>query len=91
MHFVMKCLRTRKSSCVNARDISPAVYQVLLCCYFPRGGVWYSHPVLARGYPILAWPVYPPSGPDRGNPLLSVPGMGSFTMGRWRYPPPPVN
>ena len=58
---------TRKSSCVNARGISPVMYQVLLCCSFPDpdpgwgrgfphpgpgwGGGGLCHPVLPGGYP----------------------------------------
>ena len=48
---------TRKSSCVNARGIPPAVYQVILWCSLLGGG----------GYPIQSWPEYPHQ-PDGGTP-----------------------
>ena len=55
---------TRKSSCVNARGIPTAAYQVLhlLACMGgpPAGGV-----PLVRGYPS-------PSGPGRGYPSVWI-------------------
>ena len=42
---MIELLTNQNSSCMNARDLLPAVYQVLLCCSF-RG---VPHPVLAVG------------------------------------------
>ena len=85
-------LRTRKSSCVNARGILPTVYQVLHMLSYPGGypipgqGVpdpEYPFPDLVWGYPI---PGYPHSGvgyPQEGNwnQSLGTPWKGHGTSG----------
>ena len=76
-------LNTRKSSCVNARGIPPAAYQVLHLLSYPggtypgrgvpilAGGV--PTPSLDRGYlPIWTWPGYP-LGVNRQTPVKTVP------------------
>ena len=80
--------KTRKSSCVNARGIPPAVLAVLLYPLIRGGGV--PHPVLTGGgTPSSCSPnggsPHPDLGPDldRVDPLSS-PRMGVFP------PPPPI-
>ena len=85
-----KTRTTRKSSCVNARGIPTAAYQVLHLLtevgYPPRPpGLTWGVPEV--GYPSLGYPLsgYPPSG----YPLA---GPGSGTPPRLdlaRVPPPP--
>ena len=78
---------TRQSSCVNARGIPPAAYQVLHLLSYPVGGVphpWLGGGVLhlwrGVGYPILKWGC-PIPGWGGGTPSLEggrvpYPGMG---------------
>ena len=57
----------RRSSCVNARGIPPATWQVLLLCY----------PIPSEGYPIPGQGGTPPlagESPTWGIPNLTCPG-----------------
>ena len=51
----LQTMLTRKSSCVNARGIPPAAYQVLHLLSYPRVG--YPHPDLAGGGGRGGWPI----------------------------------
>ena len=85
-------MKTRKSSCVNARGIPPTMWQVLAMSQV-RGGtpsqVWgrgVAHP-RSRGYPIpglggtlsQVWG-YPIPGPG-GYPILGLEGTPSHVQG----------
>ena len=83
---VMIHLNTRKSSCVNARGIPTAAYQVLYLLSY-RGEV--PHPRLGGGTPIMG---YPPSWPGTsrwGTPQKGHGTSGSIMGWRWGTPPPP--
>ena len=67
--------RTRKSSCVNARGIPPATYQVLHILSYPGGYPIPGWEVPHPGYPpILTWPggTLPLDG-GVGYPILGYP------------------
>ena len=92
-------LRTRKSSCVNARGILPTVYQVLHMLSYPGG-----YPIPGQGvpdpeypFPDLVW-----GTPFQGTPIQEwgTPRKGTGTshwvppgkdMGPVPPPPPGVN
>ena len=72
MIIFFRSIKTRKSSCLNARGIPLAVEQVLALLFSLGGGM--SQSWLGGGYPILTWPGgLPPSYPDwgRGYPILT--------------------
>ena len=69
---------TRKSSCVNRRDISPAAWQVLALLVCLRGG---------RGTCILSWLGYPHPVPLGGTPWSAR--WGYPLLARWGYPHQP--
>ena len=79
-------LRTRLSSCLNARGIPPAAYQVILWLTIQG-----RHPIPGREVtPILTWPGYPPEG--TWDESLGYPQKGHGTSGSimgWRWGTPP--
>ena len=80
-------IETRRSSCVNARGIPPAAYQVFtLLLSLPMEGGGYPHPVLNGGTPMGG----PSSSPDGGYPGVPPLSARLFPMSaRWVYLPPP--
>ena len=83
--------QTRKSSCVNARGIPTAAYQVLHPLSYPGGGE--RVPILARGKGYLPWLecTYPGRGegylpwPGGGIPTLAGGGIPTLAGGRGTY------
>ena len=93
---------TRKSSCVNARGIPTAAYQVLHLLSYRGGGGGRGYPILDGGYPpVLTWDQslgYPPErtwdqwkyyGMEMGYPWKGHGTSGSHYGIKMGYPPPP--
>ena len=74
---------TRKSSCINARGIPTAVYQVLHVLSCPGGGGTLQG-VPGWGIPILT--LYPSWGTPLAGPGLVAPPPSRLDLAR--YPPP---